>query len=102
MNTKLFNLALDIMRASGRAPIDRASLEVIESPSWPPSGKFICGGIAEILPFPPQLRPFVPDCPSNLVGGSAIDVWVNLAPKACGRSRLVRHHERLQDVGTLQ
>lgn len=51
-------------------------MEVIESPSWPPSGKFICGGITEILPFPPQLRPFVPDCPSNLVGGSAIDVWV--------------------------
>lgn len=25
-----------------------------------------------------------------------------LAPKACGRSRLVGHHERLQDVGTLQ
>ena len=46
----LFNLALDIVRAGGRAPIDRASLEVIESPSWLPRGKFICGGITEILP----------------------------------------------------
>ena len=29
-----------------------------------------------MLPFPPQFRPFVPDCPSNLVGGSTIDVGV--------------------------